>query len=107
MRRGEIWWAELPEPIGRRPVVLVSRDEAYEVRRSVAVVEVTTIIRGMATEVRLGRSEGMERRCVANADALHTIAIHRLSARAGRLSADRIQKLDDALRFALALDPRS
>ncbi len=32
MRRGEVWWAELPERVGRRPVVLLSRDSAYKVR---------------------------------------------------------------------------
>ena len=31
MRRGEVWWADLPAPAGRRPVVLLSRNEAYAV----------------------------------------------------------------------------
>jgi len=44
MRRGEVWWAEQPEPIGRRPVVLLSRDEAYKVRNAVTVAQVTTTI---------------------------------------------------------------
>ena len=37
MRRGEVWWAALPKPAGRRPVVLLSRDEAYAVRELVTV----------------------------------------------------------------------
>jgi mRNA interferase MazF len=104
VRRGELWWAELPSPVGRRPVVLVSRAEAYEVRRSVAVVEVTTTTRGLATEVRLGARQGLPRSCVANADALHTIAKDRLSKRIGRLDTERLGLLDDALRFSLGLD---
>ena len=32
MKRGEIWWADLPPPVGRRPVLLLSRDRAYVVR---------------------------------------------------------------------------
>ncbi len=104
MRRGEIWWAELPEPLGRRPVVLVSRAEAYDVRQNVAVIEVTTTIRGLATEVSVGKREGLTRRCVANADGIHTVPIHCLSGRAGRLSGERLGRLDDALRFALGLD---
>lgn len=32
MKRGEVWWAQLPSPVGRRPVVLLSRDTAYRVR---------------------------------------------------------------------------
>ena len=37
MRRGEVWWADLPVPVGRRPVVLLSRNEAYAVRELVTV----------------------------------------------------------------------
>lgn len=103
MKRGDIWWAELPEPLGRRPVVLVSRDEAYDVRSNVAIVEVTTTIRGLATEVPLGRREGFPRRCVANADAIHTISKRSLHTRIAGLGAARLGRLDDALRFALAL----
>src|SRR3972149_9316457 len=28
VKRGEVWWVAFPEPLGRRPAVLVSRDEA-------------------------------------------------------------------------------
>jgi mRNA interferase MazF len=37
MRRGEVWWAELPALAGKRPVVLLSRNEAYAVRELVTV----------------------------------------------------------------------
>ena len=37
MKRGEVWWANLPKPVGRRPVVLLSRNAAYPVRASVTV----------------------------------------------------------------------
>jgi mRNA interferase MazF len=37
MRRGEVWWANLPKPVGRRPVVLLSRNAAYPVGASVTV----------------------------------------------------------------------
>jgi mRNA interferase MazF len=104
VRRGEIWWARLPEPVGRRPVVLVSRDEAYELRRSVAVVEVTTTVRGLATEVPLDKDDGLPAPSVANADAIHTIDRRRLTRRIGVLGAARTERLDDALRFALALE---
>lgn len=35
MRRGEVWWADLPAPVGRRPVLLLSRDRAYAVRNAI------------------------------------------------------------------------
>src|SRR5207247_499941 len=55
MRRGEVWWAQLPPPVGRRPVVLVSRDEAYAIRELVTGVPVTTQVRGTPREGRLER----------------------------------------------------
>jgi mRNA interferase MazF len=73
VKRGEIWWAELPRPAGRRPVILLSRDEAYEVRRLVTVAPVTTRVRGIPVEVPLGPKDGMPQERVANLDTVTTI----------------------------------
>ncbi len=51
MKRGEVWWAEQPKPIGKRPVVLLSRDEAYKVRNAVTIAQVTTTARKIPVEV--------------------------------------------------------
>lgn len=51
MKRGEVWWADLPPPAGRRPVVLLSRDEAYAIRALVIVAPVTTRVRSIPAEV--------------------------------------------------------
>lgn len=104
MRRGEIWWADLPKPAGRRPVVLVSRDEAYAVRALVIVAPVTTTIREIPVEVVLGREEGLPRRCVVNADSMVTIPKSALRDYAGVLAPDKLAALDNALRFALGLE---
>ena len=100
MRRGEIWWARLDK---RRPVVLVSRDEAYDVRALVIVAGVSTTIRGYAVEVKVGRAEGLPRACVINCDWLVTVPKADLLERAGSLSAGKRQLLDRALGFALGL----
>ena len=103
MRRGEIWWARMPLPAGRRPVVLVSRDSSYAVRTSITVVEVSRTLRTIPTEVPLGRREGLPARCAANADNLLTIPKTWLETRIAPLSRDKLEALDAALRFALAL----
>ena len=59
MKREEIWWADLGQPAGRRPVILLSRDEAYSVRSLVVVAPVTTRIRGTPAEVPLTREDGV------------------------------------------------
>ena len=101
MKRGEVWWARVDK---RRPVVLISRDEAYEVRALVIVAPATTTVRGYAVEVALGRREGLPRPCVVNCDWLVTLPKADLIERAGVLSRTKQTELDSALRFALALD---
>ena len=101
MRRGEVWWAEVDK---RRPVVLVSRDEAYPIRANVTVAPVTTTVRGFAAEVVIGKREGLPKRGVVNCDALVTIAKSTLVEKAGALSASKASRLDEALRFALGLE---
>ncbi len=103
MKRGEVWWAELPPPARRRPVVLVSRDEAYGVRELVTVVPVTTRVRDIPVEILLGPEEGLTRRSVANADTITTIPKSLLRQCAGMLSTDKVARLDEAIRFALSL----
>jgi len=103
VRRCEVWWAELPPPVGARPVVVVSRDEACRVRDQVTVAMVTTRRRGIRTEVALGSAEGLDRDCVANADALSTVPKTWLRRRLGEVGPDRQPEIDEAIRFALGL----
>src|SRR5687767_10480994 len=104
MRRGEIWWAEFTPPVGRRPVILLSCDEAYALRELVTIAPVTTRIRGIPVEVPLGRGEGLPRRCVANLDTITTIPKRSLVVRVSLLPAAKVAALDDALKFALGID---
>lgn len=104
MRRGEIWWAELPQPVGRRPVVLLSRNDAYDVRSLVTVAPITTRIRAIPVEVELGQTDGLPRTCVVNLDTITTIPKSSLRDRLSTLSVERMAEVEDALRFALGLE---
>jgi mRNA interferase MazF len=101
MKQYEIWWAKLPDPVGTRPVLLLSRSGAYEYLNRVLVVEVTSRIRGIPQEVLLGAREGMPRRCVANLDNLRAVPKSALHERAGRLAERRIREVKRALGHAL------
>lgn len=103
MRRGEVWWADLPLPIGRRPVVLLSRDEAYAVRNAVTVAEVTSTIRGIPVEVELGPDDGLPKKCVVNLDTIVTIRKDLLIERIAILRDEKIEQLNSAIKFALSL----
>lgn len=103
MRKGEVWWAQLPTPIGRRPVVLLSRDEAYAVRNAVTVAEITSTIRGIPVEVALGPEDGLPKKCVVNLDTIVTIRKDLLIERIGMLRDEKIAQINLAIRFALSL----
>ncbi len=100
MKQGEVWRAELPRPAGRRPVVLLSRDEAYSLRNAVTVAEVTTTIRGIPVEVPLGHDDGLPKKCVVNLDTIITIRKELLVERITLLRSDKIQQIKTAIKFA-------
>lgn len=102
MRQYEIWWAELPKPAGRRPVLLLSRNDSYLYLNKFVAAEITTTIRNIPVEVLLGRTEGLKKRCVANCDNLRTIARTALRERAGILHVRRHAEVKRAVGYALA-----
>lgn len=103
MRRGEVWWAELPPPTGRRPVLLLSRDVAYRVRTSITVGIVTRVARNIPVEVPLGPEDGMPQQCVVNLDDILTIPKARLAERITTLSHHKMIAVARAIIFALDL----
>ncbi|MBI2374913.1 MAG: type II toxin-antitoxin system PemK/MazF family toxin [Deltaproteobacteria bacterium] len=102
MKQYEIWWARFPDPVGARPVMLLSRDAAYEYLSKYVVVEITTRIRAIPQEVPLGKREGLPSRCVANFDNLHVMDGQRLKRRMGSLARTREPEVKHALGHALA-----
>jgi mRNA interferase MazF len=100
-RQFEIWWISLPEPVGRRPVLLLSRSSAFAYLTRVLVVEVTTTIRGIPQEVPFGKREGLSKRCVANLDTLRSVPSASLLGRIGRLKASRYIEVKRALGHVL------
>lgn len=101
MKQYEIRWANLPAPIGRRPVLLLTRTSAYPYLNKVIVAEVTTKIREIPEEVRLGKAEGLFRTSVVNLDNVHVVANGLLGDRIGVLSAQRAREVKRALGYAL------
>ncbi len=101
VKQFEIWWADLPEPVGRRPVMLLSRNDAYNYLSKFLAVEITSTIRGIATEIALDESEGLPKPCAANCDSLRMVPRQSLTRRAGGLAPDRWVEAKRALGAAL------
>ncbi len=104
LKQYDLWWASLPRPAGRRPVLLLSRNAAYSYLNKFVAVEVTSTVRHIAVEIPLGRAEGLPAKCVANCDNLRTVPRSALTKRIGQISSRRHSEVKRALGHALAWD---
>ena len=101
MKQYEIWWAALPKPAGKRPVLLLSRDDAYTFLHKFVAAEITNTIRKIPIEVPLGVREGLPKPCVVNCDNLRTISKQDLTERIGQLQAAKVREVKRAVGYAL------
>ena len=100
-QRGELWWCE-PPLIGRRPVIVLSRDVAIGRLGRTIVGPCTTTIRGLPSEVLLEPGEDpVPRRSVVNLDSVESVAVGLLVERLGRVSDDRMREVCAALAVAV------
>lgn len=99
--RGEVWWCGMPT-IGRRPVVVLSRDAVIPRHRRALVAPCTTTIRGLVSEVVLEPEEDpVPRRSAVNLDSVESVSVSVLVDRLGRLSGARMQEICRALEVAV------
>ncbi len=99
--RGEVWWCEMAQ-IGRRPVVVLSRDAVIPRHRRALVAPCTTTIRGLVSEVGLEPGEDpVPRRCVVNMDSVESVSVAILVERLGRLADTRMRQICGALAVAV------
>ena len=100
-RRGEVWWCEPPH-IGRRPVVVLSRDAAIPRLRRALVAPCTTTIRGLMSEVILEPGEDpIGRRSAVNLDSIESVSVGVLIERIGVLNVERMDEICRALAVAV------
>jgi mRNA interferase MazF len=100
VRRGELWLAEVGSK--KRPVLVMTRSEVIDVRALVTVAEVTTSIRGLASEVDVDHVQvGLDRPSVINCDGIHTVTQRSLTTLVCRVSDDVMRKVCTAVSYAL------
>jgi mRNA interferase MazF len=102
VKQYEIRWARMPEPVGLRPVLLLTRTPAYSYLTKVLAAEVTTNIRSIPQEVRLGRRDGMPKACAAKLDVVHVVPTRSIGGRLATLRPNRVVEVKRALGHALA-----
>ncbi|MGQ0656869.1 MAG: type II toxin-antitoxin system PemK/MazF family toxin [Chromatiales bacterium] len=112
MKRGEVWWASLPEPVGsgpglRRPVLVIQSNPFNDSRISTVVIAAITSNLALAEapgNVRMGRAEsGLVKPSVVNVSQVLTIDRSYLTGKVRALPAQSMQRVDNGLRLALGL----
>ena len=112
MKRGEIWWASLPEPRAsepgyRRPILVIQADEFNRSNiNTVLGLAITSNLNLAAApgNVRLSsRASGLRRPSVVNVSQVVTIDKRFLAEKVKTLDKENMHRVDDGLRNVLAL----
>lgn len=102
-KQGEIWWAELPRPAGRRPVLVLTRTPAIRSLSNVTVAPVTRSIRDIPAEVRLDTSDGVPSACAVSLENIMTVPKPLLRRWIASLSSERLGQTFAAIRYVFAM----
>jgi mRNA interferase MazF len=102
--RGDVRLHRFAAPDKKRPVVVLTRDNAISYLSTVIVAPVTSTVRGVPSEVVLGEDDGMKVPCAVNLHNTITVSQDRLGRRVARLSSPRMAEICAALRFCLGCD---
>ena len=102
--RGDARLYRFAAPDKSRPVVVLTRDSALGYLATATIAPITSVLRGVPSEVVLDTGDGMKRRCAANLHNAITVSQQRLGRRVAHLGAHRMVEICAALRFSLGCD---
>ena len=103
MKRGEIRWYKFKAPDKKRPVLILTRDSVLQYLGEVTVAPITSTVRDIPSEVFLSMQDGMTRDCAINFDHIQTVSKGKIGSLITELSADKLEKVCEAIQFALDL----
>lgn len=98
--RGDVWFADVPADKAR-PVLVLTRDPMGRILDRVICAPITTQVRGLSTEVEIGREAGLDQGSVVSLDNVVLLHRARLLRRMGRASADTMEAACEALAIAV------
>jgi len=108
-KRGEVWvvnWnpARGSEQAGKRPALVIQNDIGNEKAPTTIVAAISSSVRLYPMNVEINPPEGgIDRSSLIKTSQILTVAKERLEKRLGRLSKDRMDDVDKAIKLSLAL----
>jgi mRNA interferase MazF len=112
VKRGEIWWVDLPDPVAsepgyRRPMIVIQVDEFNRSTiKTVIVLVLTTNLRlaeAPGNILLLAQQTGLPKDSVANVSQVLTIDKSFLAEKAGKVRKGDLQKIEEGLRLSMGL----
>jgi len=104
VNRGEVRWIVGDGASMQRPGVVMTRQAVVGHLPSVLVAPVTTTIRDLPSEVRLGAEHGLPKTCVANLDNLSLVDVDQLGGVITHLDAETMAAMCAALAVAVGCE---
>ncbi len=112
MERGEVWWADLPDPVAsepgyRRPVLIIQSDDFNRSHiHTVIAVALTSNVRlaeAPGNVLLPAKKTGLPKDSVANVSQIVTLDERFLRDRLHQITPELLEAVDDGLRLALSL----
>lgn len=112
MKRGEVWWADLPAPSGsepgfRRPVVILQSDDFNRSRINTvvaaAITSNTKLAKAPGNVLLTRRNVNLGRESVVNVSQIVTLDKTFLSERVGKLPPAKLREVEEGVRLVLDL----
>jgi mRNA interferase MazF len=89
-----------------RPVLVLTRELVRPHLTSVTVAPITSTIRGLSTELPVGRANGLDHECVVHCDSVVTVPVSALGRQVGLLLPEQEADLARAITLAFDLEVR-
>ena len=112
INRGDIWWGDLPQPVGsgpgfRRPVLVVQSDRFNHSAINTVVIAIisrnTKLVNSQGNVLLTPRQSGLNRESVVNVSQLFTVDESLLIEYVFSVSEKKMSQIDIGLKKALAL----
>lgn len=104
MNRGDVWSIDLGGRIGRRPVVVLTRQNVLQYVNKVTVAEITTKGKGYPTEIDIDQKANLPKSSFVQADNVHTVPKQRLDKYVGTLDTETMREVSRKVILALQLE---
>jgi len=104
LERGEVRLYRFAPPDKERQVLILTRTSAIAYLSRVTVAPITSTIRGVPSEVRLGPDDGMRQDCAANLHNVMTVSQQGVGRRLSQLTPARMREVCAALAFAVGCE---